>query len=114
MTGPAVGSAVMLNVDAASLRVETGLPPWVADTPGTSLAVLTTTLMGVAYLVQSAFDVLKVSIDPATVAVQAVRAWRDFMGADGGGGRTLFALPAGPREAQGGRETLRGPRAKPP
>ena len=75
-TLPSVGSAVTEKRLAASLRTDTGLPPWTAFSPGTSLAVLTITLMGVAYSVHLGLLVLKVMAVSLTVAVQAMRAWR--------------------------------------
>ena len=75
-TGPFVGSAVMLNRFAPSLRDITGAPPCMPSTRGTSVAVVTITLIGVAYFVQSAFDVSNVIMSPLTLALHAVRAWR--------------------------------------
>src|SRR6185503_11593262 len=75
-TEPTVGSASTLNVFGPSLRVKTGEAPWVALRPGTSLAVCTMTLMGVAYFTQSGLVVSKMMLLPVTLAENAVRAWR--------------------------------------
>src|SRR5687768_14212063 len=64
MTFPLVGSAVTLNRLGPSLRTKTSAPIWVALRPGTSLAVLTMTLMGVAYLAQVALGVAKLIMLP--------------------------------------------------
>src|SRR5688572_24484832 len=72
-TGPLVGSAVTLNRLGPSLRTKTSAPIWVAFSPGTSVAVLTMTLMGVAYFTQTALGAGKVIMLPLTVAVQALR-----------------------------------------
>src|SRR6266404_2673048 len=62
VTIPMVGSALTLNVLAAILRVKIGVVPCNAFRPGTSLAVLTMTLIGVAYLTQMGSSVVNVMV----------------------------------------------------
>src|SRR6266851_6075333 len=74
VTPPAVGSASMLNDIGPSLRVNTCAPDWMALTPGTSLAVCTITLMGVANFTHSGSVVSKVMVFADTLARHLERA----------------------------------------
>ena len=66
----------MLKRFAPSLRDATVPPLCVPSTRGTSVAVFTITLIGVAYFVHSGFVVSNAIMSPLTLAVHAVRAWR--------------------------------------